>query len=76
MYTQAMRYYSRAYKLSKTDEHLMYNMARTLYEKQNFKSALIFLNKALALNEDFSVAKDLKTIIERKLDKMEKPRNG
>ncbi len=69
MYSQAMRYYSRAYRLSKTDEHLLYNMARTLYEKQNYKSALVFLNKALALRKDFSVANDLKIIIERKLSK-------
>lgn len=76
MYSQAMRYYARAYKLSKMDEHLMYNMARTLYEKQNYKSALIFLKKALALRSDFTVASDLKTIIERKMVAIDKAKAG
>lgn len=53
MYDEAMRYYSRAYHLCKTDEHLLYNMARTLYEKGRLKSSRVMLDKALRLNAAF-----------------------
>ncbi len=66
MYSQAIRYYSRAYALSKTDDHLLYNMARTLYETGKLKSAETFLRKALNLHADFTHARELLRIIERK----------
>jgi len=53
MYSQAMKYYARAYQLSKDDEHLIYNMARTLFEKGNPKVSRRFLEKALRMNPDF-----------------------
>lgn len=53
MYDAAMRYYGRAYRLCKTDEHLLYNMARTLYEKGRLTSSRRMLVKALGLNADF-----------------------
>ncbi len=53
MYAQAMKYYARAYQLSKDDEHLIYNMARTLYEKGSAKVSRRFLEKALHMNPDF-----------------------
>jgi tetratricopeptide (TPR) repeat protein len=53
MYEEAMQYYSRAYRLCKTDEHLLYNMARTLYEKGRLKSSRAMLGKALRLNATF-----------------------
>jgi tetratricopeptide (TPR) repeat protein len=53
MYDEAMQYYSRAYHLCKTDEHLLYNMARTLYEKGRLKSSRVMLDKALRLNVAF-----------------------
>lgn len=53
MYSQAMKYYARAYQLSKDDEHLIYNMARTLFEKGNSKVSRRFLEKALRMNPDF-----------------------
>lgn len=53
MYSQAMKYYARAFQLSKDDEHLIYNMARTLFEKGNAKVSRRFLEKALGMNPDF-----------------------
>ena len=53
MYDEAMRYYMRAYRLCKTDEHLLYNMARTLYEKGRIKSSRALLGKAMRLNPQF-----------------------
>jgi len=53
MYSQAMKYYARAYQLSKDDEHLIYNMARTLYEKGNPKVSRRFLEKALRMQPAF-----------------------
>ena len=57
MYDEAMRYYSRAYRLCRTDEHLLYNIARTLYEKGRLKSSRSMLNQALRLNAAFPEAK-------------------
>ncbi|MYL83185.1 tetratricopeptide repeat protein [Desulfovibrio aerotolerans] len=57
MYDEAMRYYSRAYRLCRTDEHLLYNIARTLYEKGRLKSSRAMLNQALRLNAAFPEAK-------------------
>ncbi|WP_176637460.1 tetratricopeptide repeat protein [Desulfolutivibrio sulfoxidireducens] len=53
MYPQAMKYYARAYHLSKDDEHLIYNMARTLYEKGSSVISRRFLEKALRMKPDF-----------------------
>ena len=53
MYDEAMSYYIRAYRLCKTDEHLLYNMARTLYEKGRIKSSRVMLGQAMRLNPDF-----------------------
>ncbi|NMC50341.1 MAG: tetratricopeptide repeat protein, partial [Desulfovibrio sp.] len=53
MYPQAMKYYARAYQLCKDDEHLIYNMARTLYEKGKPKISRRFLEKALHMKPDF-----------------------
>jgi len=53
MYNEAMSYYIRAYRLCRTDEHLLYNMARTLYEKGRFKSSRVMLGQAMRLNPNF-----------------------
>jgi tetratricopeptide (TPR) repeat protein len=53
MYDEAMRYYSQAYRLCDTDEHLLYNMARTLFEKGRLKSCRAMLAQALRLNPEF-----------------------
>ena len=52
MFRQALKYYGRAYKLSKDDEHLLYNIARTLYEKGKVKAARNALDRALKHNPE------------------------
>lgn len=71
MYTQAMKFYSRAYQLCKDDEHLLYNMARTLYEKGSYPAALTFITKALALKPDFELADHLYRILQKKMKEQE-----
>jgi tetratricopeptide (TPR) repeat protein len=66
MYDQALRYYFKAYRLSRTDDHLLYNIARTYYERDKFKLALKFLAMAQAINPAFPEAEALSRAIERK----------
>lgn len=67
LYTQALQFYFRAYKLSRQDENLLYNIARTLCELDRLKSARFFLNKALALNPFFTEAESLFQYVEEAL---------
>ena len=54
LHDQALAYYGRADTLSQTkDDHLLYNIARTLYEKGEAEEAATRLRQALALNPDF-----------------------
>jgi len=69
MFSQAMKYYSRAFILSKNDENLLYNMARTLYEKGNMSGALRFLEKSLKLRPTFTEAKVFIKVVKKKLDR-------
>lgn len=64
MYGEAMKYYSRAYRLCRTDEHLLYNMARTLYEKGRLTSSRMMLSHALKLNPDFPEGKAFMAYLE------------
>jgi len=56
MYDEAIQYYIRAFRLCRTDEHLLYNIARTLYEKGRIKSARMMLARSLRLNPEFREA--------------------
>jgi tetratricopeptide (TPR) repeat protein len=67
MYDAAMKYYARAYRLCKTDEHLLYNMARTLYEKGRITSSRVMLQKALRLNADFPEGRTFLAFLEARL---------
>jgi tetratricopeptide (TPR) repeat protein len=64
MYDEAMQYYSRAYRLCRTDEHLLYNMARTLYEKGRLASSRMMLSHALRLNPAFPLGKAFMAYLE------------
>ncbi len=68
MYSQALRYYFKAYRLTRSDEHLLYNIARTYYEKDKPRLARKFLDMALGLNPDFAEASGLMRVIEKKLE--------
>ena len=64
MFDKALRYYDKAYILSDRDEHLLYNIARTHYERGAHDDALLFADKALAINPGLKAASDLKAIIQ------------
>ncbi|WP_144284187.1 tetratricopeptide repeat protein [Megalodesulfovibrio gigas] len=66
LYLQALKHYARAYKLCKTDEHLLYNIARTLYEKGSLRGCVHFCRKAIALKRNFVEARDLLEIAKRR----------
>ncbi len=66
MYEQALSYYASAYKLAKDDEHLCYNIARTLYEKGDYAYGKKYIHKALALRADFPEALSLLQVLEKK----------
>ncbi len=66
MYAQALRYYFKAYRLTRDDEHLLYNIARTYYEKGRLALAGKFLDMALALAPSFEEARGLAMLVERR----------
>lgn len=76
MYEQALRYYFKAFRLSKNDDHLLYNIARTYYERGKLKIALRFLAMAQALNPAFPEAEALSRAIERKIREAPPDRAG
>ena len=47
MYPQALRYYFKAFRLTREDEHLLYNISRTYYERDKLRLAQKFLDMAL-----------------------------
>ncbi|TVM19349.1 Tfp pilus assembly protein PilF [Oceanidesulfovibrio indonesiensis] len=63
---QAMQHYSRAFRLCKSDEHLLYNMSRVLYEKHRHKAALWVLNRAMQLNPSFEEGQELLDVLQKK----------
>ncbi|EFL52809.1 TPR repeat-containing protein [Solidesulfovibrio fructosivorans JJ]] len=66
MYAQALRYYFKAYRLTKRDENLLYNIARTYYEKGKFKLARKFLEMGLAINPAFEEGQGLLRAVSKK----------
>ena len=75
MYSQALRYYFKAYRLTKSDENLLYNIARTYYEKRKFKLARKFLDMALVIKPDFAESETLSSAIDKKLGREAPPTN-
>lgn len=57
MHRIALKYYARAFKVSKNDEHLFYNMARAWFGMGKVKQTARFLEKALAIKPDFPEAR-------------------
>ncbi len=66
MYIQALKYYARAFKLARDDDHLLYNMARTFFEKGSHRTSAVFLRKALEINPELHEAKDLLELVKKK----------
>lgn len=76
MFDLALRYYFKAFRLTRTDDHLLYNISRTYCENGNFKIARKFMAQALALNPDFPEAKALSRFIELKAREASPDRTG
>lgn len=76
MFTQALKFYARAYKFGKDDEHLLYNMARTLFDKGSYETCLTFAKKALQIKPDFDLAQQLVQVAKRKLRKNTSRKSG
>ncbi len=66
LYPQALKFYSRAYHLSRQDDHLLFNLSRTLYEKGRPTIAARFLRKALAINPLFEESRKFLQHLEKK----------
>jgi tetratricopeptide (TPR) repeat protein len=52
MTDQALEYYNRAEELAVRDDNLMFNIARTHFDKKQYAQAMEYLQKALLLNPD------------------------
>jgi tetratricopeptide (TPR) repeat protein len=74
LYPQALKFYSRAYHLSRQDDHLLFNLSRTLYEKGRPTIAARFLRKSLAINPDFEESRQFLNHLERKFPDASKTR--
>ncbi|GAB7078568.1 tetratricopeptide repeat protein [Megalodesulfovibrio paquesii] len=76
LYSQALKHYARAFKLCKTDENLLYNIARTLYEKGSLRACEHYCEKALSLKSNFVEAKDLLEITKKRRYREQEIRQG
>lgn len=72
MLIEALKYYARARKLSKTDEHLSFNMARVFHEQGKNRLAFKFVNKALSANPRLTEALRFQRHLEKMLGGSEK----
>jgi len=65
LYRESLEYYLRALKLCKTDENLLFNLARACFDNKDYEHAIEFLGKALDLKPEFKEAKMLLNAIEK-----------
>lgn len=63
MFGEALRFYARAAQLAPRDDHLLYNIARTLFESGDYEKANGFLCRALALNPRLEEGQQLRAVI-------------
>ncbi len=68
LYKEALKYYFKAYRLEKWDEHLFFNIARACYEMGKSRAALRFINKALKINPNFKEGIKFKRTLENLFD--------
>lgn len=68
LYDQALSYYASALKVSKSDENLYYNIARTLYDKEDYQNAGKYISRAMLLNPEFNEGRKLQLAVEKKLE--------
>lgn len=56
---EALRWFLRALDVSDQDENLLYNLSRVYFDQGDRTSALNYLHQALALNPDFTEAREM-----------------
>lgn len=59
MLDEALRFYAIAFKISNNDDHLLYNIARTLFDKGDYARCLSYLEHTLKLNPKLEEAQQL-----------------
>ncbi len=65
MFDQALSYYATAMKIAPDDENLCYNIARTLYDKEDYDTCLRYLKKAINLKPGFPEAVSMYNVISK-----------
>ena len=69
MFDQALDSYRKALEINSEDPILNFNMARALIDKKQWSEALVCLERALELKEDFSEAQKIAQLLRTKLEK-------
>ena len=62
-FTLALDSHLRALELAPNDEHILFNVARAEYELRNTDKAQHYLDKALSVAPDFTIAKNFKSFL-------------
>ena len=60
MFDEALRFYEKGAEAAADDDHLMFNISRAFYAKDDFDQSLTFLDKALTINPKLTPAKRMK----------------
>ncbi len=66
MFDQALDYYKRAEDLAVHDDNLMFNIARTFFDKKQYAKTMEYLAKALELNPGHAEARKFVEFLEQK----------
>lgn len=66
LYALAFRFHERAKELSPDDEHILFNMARAMFDAGKIDQARKYLQQAVAMSKDFQAGSDFLEFIEGK----------
>lgn len=61
LHREALKFYVKAMRLGGSDEHLLFNVARLLYDMRDFCRTACVLDKALRLNPEFDAARRMRS---------------
>lgn len=67
MAKNALQFYTKALALGEIDDHLLFNIARVLYELRQFKRSWEALERALSINPAFVEAKKMMAAVEKQM---------
>lgn len=66
LYSLAFRFHERAKELAPDDEHILFNMARAMFDAGKVEQARKYLQQAVAMSHDFQAGSDFLEFIEGK----------